>query len=501
MSEIKVFKKDEYIVTSGAPLINGKKPDIISERILQGYVYKQRTSKHYLEPERDTAGHSFNGWKAYRIDNPTNWRYATLQEIKNYDKAKKPVKMEVVDQISEGFCITTTREDINKNFDLFKKECKANNIPYFDEMTLSWEFFGARVTDSGYSNYRSDRSWGEIYTSINDFLTDSRKDRWSVKNMFPKTGYYESTSESFINFLLSTERVLSIDRKPHNIGIAWNKTSFWFISSESKFKEYYDEFIMNFIFNNSFDSDMMSDAEMVDENEEARKQLSKLLKEDFCVDVGGKNFQQYAALAGSFRKAVINSGIIHDPDRVNYYLADNRGTSFNGVLNGENHRDNKTWSDNIMTLNEYVTSAKMARDYLKEQKVSKHAWRNNFSLNITSLSQLKAYHNICEKHHIPIFMYSEFDINIYVGVSGSIWTKNTRPWKEVITFNEFKYRLNEKDEVHRKDFRDKTRSEREEQSIQGRRKSVTIEERYTQDKERRFSPRERTQQVKSRRYS
>lgn len=75
-----VFKKGEYIVIT----------DNYSGGFCTNYIYKQRKDYEYLEAELDNNGSITNGFARYEKKNSHNWRYATQEEIDEYEKRSKP---------------------------------------------------------------------------------------------------------------------------------------------------------------------------------------------------------------------------------------------------------------------------------------------------------------------------------------------------------------------------------------------------------------------------
>ena len=77
------FKKGEYIVITDKFYSWTK--DFISN-----HIYKQRKDSTYLQPEYDSLNSITNGWLKYSRNNSNNWRYATQEEIDEYERRGKP---------------------------------------------------------------------------------------------------------------------------------------------------------------------------------------------------------------------------------------------------------------------------------------------------------------------------------------------------------------------------------------------------------------------------
>jgi hypothetical protein len=77
------FKKREYIVITD-------KFDDYSKAFISNHIYKQRKDSTYLQPEYDSLNSITNGWVKYTRNNSHNWRYATQEEIDEYERRGKP---------------------------------------------------------------------------------------------------------------------------------------------------------------------------------------------------------------------------------------------------------------------------------------------------------------------------------------------------------------------------------------------------------------------------
>lgn len=74
------FKKDDYIVLLYGNLDSFKKD----------YIFKQREDSRYLQPWCDCNGSISNGWGSIEYKGKKDWRYATKEEIAEYDRLGKP---------------------------------------------------------------------------------------------------------------------------------------------------------------------------------------------------------------------------------------------------------------------------------------------------------------------------------------------------------------------------------------------------------------------------
>jgi hypothetical protein len=76
-----IFKSDEYIVQLYTNSTDG---------FNCCYVYKQREDCGYLQPVITANGHSSNGWMLIKKEDTSTWRYATPEEIVEYERLGKP---------------------------------------------------------------------------------------------------------------------------------------------------------------------------------------------------------------------------------------------------------------------------------------------------------------------------------------------------------------------------------------------------------------------------
>lgn len=91
-----MFKKNDYIVTLEVNIIH-------SDCGKNNYCFKQRYDSSHICPCCDLIGSNGNANQSLtfeKSENLTNWRYATKQEIEEYDRLGKP------------YDVTTLKEDM-----------------------------------------------------------------------------------------------------------------------------------------------------------------------------------------------------------------------------------------------------------------------------------------------------------------------------------------------------------------------------------------------------
>ena len=101
------FKKGEYIVITD-------KFDSWAKDFVSNHIYKQRKDSTYLQPEYDSLNSITNGWLKYTINNSHNWRYATQEEIDEYEKRGKPY--DVTELQKKELSMEEIQEECKKRF-------------------------------------------------------------------------------------------------------------------------------------------------------------------------------------------------------------------------------------------------------------------------------------------------------------------------------------------------------------------------------------------------
>ena len=99
-----VFKKGEYIVIT----------DNYYGGFCTNYIYKQRKDYEYLEAELDNNGSTTNGFARYEKKNPYNWRYATQEEIDEYERRGNPY--DVTELQKKELSMEEIQEECKKRF-------------------------------------------------------------------------------------------------------------------------------------------------------------------------------------------------------------------------------------------------------------------------------------------------------------------------------------------------------------------------------------------------
>ena len=101
------FKKGEYIVITDYF-------DNFSKDFISNHIYKQRCDSNFLQSEHDSKNSKTNGWKRYTRNNTHNWRYATQEEIQEYERRGKPY--DVTELQKKELSMKEIQEECKKRF-------------------------------------------------------------------------------------------------------------------------------------------------------------------------------------------------------------------------------------------------------------------------------------------------------------------------------------------------------------------------------------------------
>ncbi len=101
------FKKGEYIIITDDF-------DNFSKDFISNHIYKQRCDSNFLQSEHDSKNSKTNGWKKYTRNNTHNWRYATQEEIDEYERRGKPY--DVTELQKKELSMEEIQEECKKRF-------------------------------------------------------------------------------------------------------------------------------------------------------------------------------------------------------------------------------------------------------------------------------------------------------------------------------------------------------------------------------------------------
>jgi hypothetical protein len=146
-----MFVKDDYIVLTKGPTDSSYKIN---------FCYKQRGDCSYLLTYLDSRNSDTNGWSVYDFNKTKelggikiDWRYATKEEIAEYDKLGKPYDVTTLNKsteltsLPEKWCIKGSQELKNIGF----SKWKGSNKYAGDAKGQYYYFDGRKIIDYGES--------------------------------------------------------------------------------------------------------------------------------------------------------------------------------------------------------------------------------------------------------------------------------------------------------------------------------------------------------------
>jgi hypothetical protein len=192
-----MFRKGDYIV-----LLEGPKYD---NDFKLYYCYKQRENSPYINPEIDCRGSETNGWKLRPIDKCYNndWRYATSEEIAEYDRVGKPFDVTTMNMETKSVDMKAIQEEAKRRFPI---GCKFIN-----------------TEGAGYMLVQDDKVYkivgNMIYaSSCYGCLYDDGK--WATLLSMPLTGVLNTSGFNNVGYVdASTGYNLWVDKADHIIEI------------------------------------------------------------------------------------------------------------------------------------------------------------------------------------------------------------------------------------------------------------------------------------------
>ena len=136
------FKKDDYIVI----LKNSTNSFKIN------YCFKQRESYKYIKPEFDNHNSKTNGLPFLSIFNKDNWRYATPEEIAEYERIGKPYNVTTLNQ--KELSMEEIQEECKRRFPIgctFKNPCNNQNYTIEENDRNTYKIIENQYIDGGES--------------------------------------------------------------------------------------------------------------------------------------------------------------------------------------------------------------------------------------------------------------------------------------------------------------------------------------------------------------
>lgn len=122
-----MFKEDDYIVLT--------KIELKSKSFIENWILKQNKNSLYLNIYLDCE-YEFNGWSVFKFDKSDtrfDWRYATIEEIEEYDRIGKPYDVTTLNQfiLPTKWCVIDT--DNEQSDDLYKYATEHGAMPPYSK--------------------------------------------------------------------------------------------------------------------------------------------------------------------------------------------------------------------------------------------------------------------------------------------------------------------------------------------------------------------------------
>ena len=175
-----VFKKGEYIVITD-------KFDSWTKDFVSNHIYKQREDSTYLQPEYDSSNSITNGWVKYTRNNSHNWRYATQEEIDEYERRGKPY--DVTELQKKELSMEEIQEECKKRFPIGCTYISTTDTEYvLKEDSYTYRIFGIGIwAHSGGGYLYEDGKWAELIS-----LTEE-----NIIGIHDEVGQYPATSSDY----------------------------------------------------------------------------------------------------------------------------------------------------------------------------------------------------------------------------------------------------------------------------------------------------------------
>jgi len=163
---INKFKKNDYIVTL-------KGEFLISSCAKENYCFKQRKDEYYILPEIDLEGDVYNGNLKLTFDKNDyleDWRYATPEEIAEYDRLGKPYDVTTLNKVKEwsvGSYVVFLEDNLQYNN--FKKG-SVQKICFFNGVYIRYA-----------NGFKNDTSNQQFYSAVKWFATKEEAEAFSKK--------------------------------------------------------------------------------------------------------------------------------------------------------------------------------------------------------------------------------------------------------------------------------------------------------------------------------
>lgn len=175
------FKKDDYIIFTKVERTSGNFP--------LNFIFKQRNNSHYLCPYLDAEGLDDNEWEYHRNFSKsykgyeTDWRYATSQEIAEYDRLGKPYDVTILQQKISNIlnyieCTQESKYYFGKLGEIYKVTGKCG-----------YDYYIEGSTTGSVAKSRFKPSTEEAYNKQNNLIVEKKEEIKYYKILKDSCGY------------------------------------------------------------------------------------------------------------------------------------------------------------------------------------------------------------------------------------------------------------------------------------------------------------------------
>lgn len=266
------FKKGDYIV----PL-----KDVSISNCWNNFVMKQETDSNIFKPETLINGSINNtnqAWYSSNFSNKSHWRYATKEEIIEYDRIGKPYDVTTLkpetnlEKAARLYPIGTRYIPLNRDGDPYSGKCETTRNPRQLESGID--------VGSGYIYHIETNKWAEIISDVKAEPVVVKEDILAeAKRRYPVgTQYKNSLGQVFTS---DFDPVISITDEIY-VSIEFQSDFIW---SNGKWAEIVDEPI--YLGTNSKSFDIVFDKSLMDfsPSELPSMEIPELIMLEPCIRI------------------------------------------------------------------------------------------------------------------------------------------------------------------------------------------------------------------------
>lgn len=180
-----MFKKDEYIICLNTPISDIDFPP--------NYIFKQAREAEHISVYQDACGDQ-NGWKQVKFDNSSDysdWRYATPEEIEEYERLGKPYDVTTLKQFKvpkKWWLKVITNEEDKVLTDYCNQKFNTQTGPVDSTLTQPIFYYSEKIGDICWTvgNNKADKSFIEItYSQFLKYVLNQKEIKENMEYLIP----------------------------------------------------------------------------------------------------------------------------------------------------------------------------------------------------------------------------------------------------------------------------------------------------------------------------